>query len=67
MDKEKCNTKLRQFRLDSDLKQIHMADTLGISQPAMAALERRGIRQVSTAQKYAEKLGISALSILEIY
>ena len=60
-------TKIRQFRLDANIKQTVLAKMLGIAQPTLAYIEKNGIKRVSTAQKYAKILQTNAISILEIY
>ena len=59
-------TKIKQFRKDNDMTQVEMAEKLEISQPTLAKMEATGVKKISTAQKYAEKLGTKAIELLDI-
>lgn len=47
------------------LRQTVMANLLGISQSTYSALERRGIRNVDMAARYASRLGCRPEEIIE--
>ena len=58
-------TNLARKRKQLGLRQMVMANLLGISQSTYSALERRGIRNVDMAARYARCLGCAPEEILE--
>lgn len=59
-------TALKTKRIELKLTQVNIARILGITQPSYCILERRGIRNVDTAVKYARHLGCRPEEILEL-
>ena len=59
-------TRVKKFRIDSSYTQTEMANILKVAQPTLARLEKRGIRKVDTAKRYAEILKTNPLTLLEI-
>lgn len=58
-------TRLARKRKQLRLTQSAMALLLGISQSTQSRCERRGIRNVDTAKRYARRLGCCPEEILE--
>lgn len=58
-------TQLARKRKQLGLKQTVMANLLEISQSTYSALERRGIRNVDMAARYASRLGCAPEEIIE--
>ncbi len=58
-------TKLRKIREEKGLKQKDLAQILGIKTPAICIMERKGIFDIRTANKYAKALNISPFFLLE--
>lgn len=57
-DQKILEIRLRQLREELELSQVQLAEKMGISQPATAAIEARGDEiKLSSLKKYVEALG----------
>lgn len=57
-DQKILEIRLRQLREELELSQVQLAEKMGISQPAIAAIEARGDEiKLSSLKKYVEALG----------
>ena len=57
-DQKIIEIRLRQLREELELSQFQLAEKMGISQPAIAAIEARGDEiKLSSLKKYVEALG----------
>ncbi|QCP58257.1 helix-turn-helix domain-containing protein [Pantoea sp. SO10] len=57
-DQKIMEIRLRQLREELELSQVQLAEKMGISQPAIAAIEARGDEiKLSSLKKYVEALG----------
>lgn len=57
-DQKIIEIRLRQLREELELSQVQLAEKMGISQPAIAAIEARGDEiKLSSLKKYVEALG----------
>ena len=59
------DSNLKQMRIRSGITQRELATRVGVTPPAVAMLERGGIRDTRTAAKYAKALNCNPIFLLE--
>jgi DNA-binding XRE family transcriptional regulator len=58
-------TNFRKYRLMNNLRQEDVAKAVGVSQSAVAVLDKHGCFNTITARKYAKALGCNPLLLLD--
>ena len=59
-------TKLKKVMKDRGLKQVDVARRLNISRQCVCLAEKKGIRNVAAALRYAAALGCQAIDLIEV-
>ena len=59
-------TKLKKIRIQRGLKAIELAQRLNISRSSISAAEKKGLKNVKAAQRYAAALACRADELLEV-
>lgn len=59
-------TKIKNMRVKRKLRQKQLAKLLGVAQPTLSQMEKRGVKNIRAAQRYAKALNCNPLDIIEL-
>ncbi|MGF0038893.1 helix-turn-helix domain-containing protein [Victivallis vadensis] len=59
-------TKIKNMRVKRKLRQKQLAELLGVAQPTLSQIEKRGVKNIRAAQRYAKALNCNPLDLIEL-
>ena len=59
-------TKLKKMMLRCGMKQVEVARKMRVSRQCVCIAEKKGIRNVAAAERYAAALGCPAIELIEV-